>query len=128
MKKENMSLEWANGRCRVKFSILFISLGISYFCRLFVVVVVVVVVVLFFLLPKYPFYIEIKFSIIKIPRFKSVLSKMEYIQTFQTGRSKMAEGHSSFFSNKWSHHDIAGSVKDSLCVSHLLDFIRHLIV
>ena len=51
---------------------------------------------------------------------------MGYIQLIQNGGFKMANASISLFSNKLHHHDITAIVKDYLCVSKLLEFIKNL--
>ena len=43
---------------------------------------------------------------------------MEYIWIIENEGSKMVDGSSSLFSNKWRHHDIIAIVKDHLCWSY----------
>ena len=77
-------------------SLIFIYLGTAYFAD--------------FLLSKQPFAFKSSF-LLKITRFWRVLSKMEYSTIIQNGGSKTADASTSFFSNKWRHHDITAFVK-----------------
>ena len=67
----------------------------------------------FFLgLPKHPF---IHRSIFRLPRFKLVLSKIEYNHSIYVKwpGSKVADGSWSLFNNKWPHHhNVISIVKD----------------
>ena len=77
-------------------SLIFIYLGTAYFAD--------------FLLSKHPFVFKSSF-LLKITRFWRVLSKMEYSTIIQNGGSKTADASTSFFRNKWRHHDITAFVK-----------------
>ena len=76
--RKNMNLRWP---IWVQVSTVIISLRISWLAD-------------FFLLPKHYF-------LSWLPRFIRVLSKIEVIWVIASGGSKVADGYSSFFDNKW---------------------------